>query len=68
MKCFSSTLSTNSKRRQTVVYGNKVSSGISVPKAEGVVRNRTKLRNEELGKMPSSNVLGLQKANEVNGT
>lgn len=50
------------------MYGNKVSSRISVPKAEGVVRNRTKLRNEELGKISSSNVLGLQMANEVNGT
>ena len=47
---------------------NKVSRRISVPKAEEVERRRTKLRNEEYGKLFSSNVLGLQKANEVHGT
>jgi len=48
--------------------GNKVSSRISVPKTEEVVINRIKLRNEESGKMSSSNVLGLQKTDEVDGT
>jgi len=47
---------------------NLLSDHVSVPKVEGVVRNRIKLRNEKLGRMSSSNVLGLQEANEVNGT